>query len=62
MHLISDEELHYNESEYSMLLSATQCYSIKALSGSCHIWNLIFMKVLLRKVIGILVKDPEGKK
>lgn len=45
-----------------MLLSATQCYSIKALSGSCHIWNLIFMKVLLRKVIGILVKDPEGKK
>lgn len=54
MRLISDEELHYNENEYSI--------KIKALSGSCHTWNLIFMKVLLRKVIGILVKDPEGKK
>lgn len=54
MHLISDEELYYNENEYSI--------KIKWLSGSCHTWNLIFMKVLLRKVIGILVKDPEGEK
>lgn len=54
MHLISDEELQYNENEYSV--------KIKPLSGSFHTWNLIFMKVLLRKVIGILAKDQEGKK
>lgn len=54
MHLISDEELHYNENEDSI--------KIRPLSGSCHTWNLIFMKVLLRKVLRLLVKDPEGKK
>lgn len=54
MHLNSDEELDYNENEYPV--------KIKPLSGSCHTWNLIYMKVLLRKVIGILVRDPEGKK
>lgn len=54
MHLNSDEELDYNGNEYPV--------KIKPLSGSCHTWNLIYMKVLLRKVIGILVRDPEGKK
>lgn len=53
MHLNGDEELDYNENEYPI--------KIKPLSGSCHKWNLIYKKVLLRKVIGILVRDPEEK-
>ena len=53
MHLNSNEELDYNENEYPI--------KIKPLSGSCHKWNLIYKKVLLRKVIGILVRDPEEK-
>ena len=52
--LISNEELYYNTNEYSV--------KIKPLSGSCHTWYLIYIKVSLRKVTGILVKVPEGNK
>lgn len=54
VHLISNEELYSNENEYSV--------KIKPLSGSCHTWDLIYMKVLLRKVIQILVEDSKKKK
>lgn len=54
MYLISDKESHSNENDYSV--------KIKPVSGSCHIWDLIYMKVLLRKGIGILVEDSEGEK
>lgn len=53
VHLISDKKLYHNENGYSV--------KIKPLSGSCHMYNLIYMKVLLWRV-KYLVKDPEEEK
>lgn len=54
MHLNSDKELDYNENEYPI--------KMKPLSGSYHMQNWIYMKVLLREVVRLLVRDPKVKK